>query len=528
MNVFFLTQSLSLPVFYEITQCFAERKALDRAGFYLSDSAHFEEFRSAFPEIESGKYLLLKEWEIIRDSFRRAPDIEKISAYEKELAEDSLWSALVADRRIYNGPRATLRQDYRLRYSHERTLSILQTGLERMEELFDRLKPDLVVSFICVTLGEYLAYLFARSRGVAFVNLRPTRIENYIYGGESVLEPSEFLMNAYRETLKSGPDKFWGEKARTYLDKIRQTHARYEGVVRPSARPPVSAVKKRLSFRRLVCRLPAILKREGRRYWSTGQFQEDGPGLLESVWFAKVRRPLQAWYMDRSLGSLYVREKDLSGLSYAFFPLHAEPEVTLNVYSRPYLNQVEAVRLFSHSLPVKMKLLIKEHPWAVGRRPLSYYRKLLQIPNVLLAYPGIESRPLLQHAELVTVISSSVAFEAVMLKKPVATLGRAPFNILPRSMVRHVQDPDRLGCEIRDLLEFYRYDEAALLCYIATVMKYSVPVDWYSRLLGRREAYREAGQNQPRNEPEERRRQIEMLASFLLQWPEENKLVNAL
>ena len=61
MNVFFLTQSLSLPVFYEIAQCFAERKALDRAGFYLSDSAHFEEFRSAFPEIESGKYLLLKE-----------------------------------------------------------------------------------------------------------------------------------------------------------------------------------------------------------------------------------------------------------------------------------------------------------------------------------------------------------------------------------------------------------------------------------------------------------------------------------
>ena len=102
---------------------------------------------------------------------------------------------------------------------------------------------------------------------------------------------------------------------------------------------------------------------------------------------------------------------------------------------------------------------------------------------------------------------------------PFIVLGRAPFNFLPPTMIRAVKDPGDLGFEIRDLLERYQVDEKALLCYIAAVMKESVPVDFYSRLLGRRGVYAPSGAKEDPSrgeEAEERVRQIESLAGYLL------------
>ena len=49
-------------------------------------------------------------------------------------------------------------------------------------------------------------------------------------------------------------------------------------------------------------------------------------------------------------------------------PKQKEPEVTLLVWGRPYINQIEVARKFARCLPVGMKLVVKEHPAAVGYR----------------------------------------------------------------------------------------------------------------------------------------------------------------
>ena len=190
--------------------------------------------------------------------------------------------------------------------------------------------------------------------------------------------------------------------------------------------------------------------------------------------------------------------------------------MTVYVYSKPYLNQIEAIRLISDNLPVGMKLISKEHPWHVGKRTISYYRKLLQIPNVMLAPPDMKSRDLVLKADLVTVISGSIGLEGLMLKVPVVVLGRAPFNFLPKSMMRHVTNPDSLGFEIRELLDNYQYEEMAMQCYVAAVMKDSVAVDFYSVLSGRKEAYNPSNlSNDEQGREIERNRQIKLLSDYL-------------
>jgi len=211
---------------------------------------------------------------------------------------------------------------------------------------------------------------------------------------------------------------------------------------------------------------------------------------LFPLWFKKIKQPLRIRLTDASLRKHYISPRDLSKLDYVFYPLHKEPEVTLLVYSRPYLNQLEVVRTLARSLPVGMKLVVKEHPACLGYRRLKYYHKLLDIPNVGLLPPQTKSRDIIQHAKLVTVISGSIGLEALMLEKPVIHFGNVPFSILPDSMIRRVRDLDHTADDIQKLLSEHDHNEKALESYIAAVMKCSVAVDFYSVLLKRRGVFR--------------------------------------
>jgi CDP-glycerol glycerophosphotransferase (TagB/SpsB family) len=145
------------------------------------------------------------------------------------------------------------------------------------------------------------------------------------------------------------------------------------------------------------------------------------------------------------------------------------------------------------SLPVDTVLVVKEHPWMVGKRSLSAYKKILNIPRVKFADPRMEARTLVKDAELVAVITSSVALEAALLGKPVLTFGDCPFNILPSNMVRRCDDPRKLNCILQDLLTGYRNNEDAIYAYIAAVFETSVSINLYSVLLAKKNVHIERG-----------------------------------
>lgn len=514
MNVLFLTQSKTLSVFYDLACAIKDRTILGKTGFYIADSAFYDKFKREQPDICSGNYELLKEWEIIERSKNIKPDMLRLREYEKRFGDPFLWNALVADRRIYLGKRTTLEQDYSSRFNHDRMLAIVQAGLEEMERFFDRVRPDAVIGFICVTIGEYLAYLVAKSHNIPFLSLRPTRIRNYFFAGESIFEPSEQLKELYRRISEEGIPESLRQEISLYLSEIRMTHAMYEGVL-----PPPKASSKKGIGRYLIGTAALIMNLGSliRQYYdyNLGEYRHDNHhrGVFYPIWLKKVKRPLRIRYADFILKKKYVDADTLTSIDYAFYPLHKEPEVTLLVYGRPYMNQIEVVRNLARSLPVGMKLIVKEHPAAIGYHPLSYYKKLLAIPNVILAHQGKTSRELIQNSRLVAIVSGSVGLEAVMMRKPVVILGRVPFSFLPETMVRHVRDLDRLAWDINDLLENHSHDEAALMAYLSAVIEGSVPVDFYSVLLGRKGVYR-PGEGTEKTE-DLYQKQIEALSKYI-------------
>jgi hypothetical protein len=106
------------------------------------------------------------------------------------------------------------------------------------------------------------------------------------------------------------------------------------------------------------------------------------------------------------------------GQPFVLFPLHLEPESTINVMGSPLCNQVELARALARTLPVTHELWVKEHRIALPNRSARDYRELASIPGVRLIDPFVSSLALIPHADLVVAVTGTACYEAALLGRP--------------------------------------------------------------------------------------------------------------
>ena len=160
--------------------------------------------------------------------------------------------------------------------------------------------------------------------------------------------------------------------------------------------------------------------------------------------------------------------------------------MSLLVYGKPYINQIELIRMIAISLPIDTILLVKEHPAMIGKRSIKSYNKMLNIPRVHLVSPTLQSRDIIQNSTALAVITGSMALEAAILGKPVITFGDCPYNILPDYMVQRIKDLRNLPQTLSNFLRNYKYNQKAILSYIKAVEQTSVDINLYSVLLNKK------------------------------------------
>jgi hypothetical protein len=483
MRILFTTQGQSLDMFHSLARELRERGVLKNAGYIVADSQFFDQWLFKTPDFLPNASVCLKEWEVVKSALDIAPDLIKLRMYERQLGGSAgLFGAIVSDRRILMGPDVTYSQDYRRRFTNEQLLSILLTGCEQIERLFDDFRPTHVIGFICVTFLDYLVYLFAKARGVLFLNLRPTRIQDKVVFSSTINDPSPEMVMVYQEFLKGG-DPLIRNLAVQYIEQARANHSKYEGVITTSDKPAISLkLSKKKKFGEFISHLWC--------FYSGVRLKDNHvPDPLRSLIFHGIINPYRAKKMKKALAKRYVTTESLKKIRYIFFPLHTEPEISLLVYGRPFVNQIELLRMLAFSLPVDVFLVVKEHPWMVGKRKLSAYQKLLNIPKILLVDPKIQARNLIEDADAIAVITGSIGLEALVMRKPVLTFGDCPFNIFPKTMVTRAVDMRRLPVTIADMINNFVYDECALTAFVAASIFLGKSISLYSVLLGRKGVY---------------------------------------
>lgn len=488
MNALYFTQSRSLDVLYEVNRRASDRLNIERAGYYVANLPNYERFIDEHPTFERDS-VVLKEWEIYREAENHQPDLARIRSYEEKIGDPVLWGPLLTDRRIYLGPNATYRQDYRPNLTHDQMLAILDVALMRIDELFQRLSPKIVCTIYTATFGDCLAHLFARGNNIRSFDVRLARLQNYIMLGDNTEEPPPHIAhicNSFKSGMPIPPEL--EKAAEAHIDNVVTKNAMYEGVVPAKEKSAHKAISK--SGKNTSSRVIPFLKKWFSYRKPPYIYDPQTPDLIRTILFRKLLNPMALRRTRRALRSKLVGLDQLSQRDYILYPLHTEPELVLTQFARPFLNQVEVIRSISLSMPVGMKLIVKEHPLMLGRRPLTYYEKLMEIPNVELVDLDLPSEDVLRHAKLVVVIRGAIGLEAVIKQIPVVALGKSLFELLPRSMFRRCHDLYELANDIRTMLTEHRHDHAALVRYLAAVIKGSCPVNLVSDLLGKAGRFR--------------------------------------
>ena len=484
MNAIFVSQSGSIKMFHDLALKLESQLNLSNIGMVVSHRRSVNQFIKSHKSHRLNTFNLVKEWEITNNYKKTEPNLTMLGDYCTKLNVNNFWDAIVADRRLMQNIKATYFQNYTTPYTHIELLQILQSSLVQVEKLFDTTKPDFVVSFICVTLIEYLVHLFAKSRGIPILNMRTTRIEDFMVFGNDIQEPTTRIKNRYFALAEQDHSKELEKEATEIYERLKNGIFQYEGVGIHAGFSVTATISKYISK---IIKIPKVFKL---LYTDIsiklGDLKDKhDPGIIVPLMFDLFYKPAVKKLIHWNLRKQYVNQSELSIHNYAFFPLHLEPEVALLVYGRYHTNQIEVIRNIATSLPVGMELLVKDHPKSMGRRKLSYYQKILEIPNCKLINPYINTDSIINNANIVITIGGSAGWESIIKETPVIVLGNAAYEFLPDTMVRKIRGFHTLSDTIHQLITEYTHDKTSILRYLMAVISESQRLNFYSTLLNR-------------------------------------------
>lgn len=138
-----------------------------------------------------------------------------------------------------------------------------------------------------------------------------------------------------------------------------------------------------------------------------------------------MRKLFRAKFAQRYFDNIDYTEK------FFLYPQHFKPEASTSVLARHYCNDIAVIENIAFNLPFGTKLYVKEHFVNFGRMPISYYKRLKQIPNVHLIRCNENTKELIAHSQGVITLTSTVGFEALLMNKPVWIFGNVFYESHP-------------------------------------------------------------------------------------------------
>lgn len=178
----------------------------------------------------------------------------------------------------------------------------------------------------------------------------------------------------------------------------------------------------------------------------------------------------------------------LKGSAYFYFPLHYQPECSSMPLAGEYHQQALICSLLSKFLPEDYTLVLKEHPrksraqW----RDEEFYARLANLENVRWISTDVSSREILKGAAAAVTATGTIAWEAILLRKPVLLFGSRIFEGAPGAFP--IEDEDELRLAIHKVTKAVgSQDEHEYEKYLENLSGFLMPGVLSPKDLGRSE-----------------------------------------
>ena len=314
---------------------------------------------------------------------------------------------------------------------YERHLYIVYRMFEAIVGFLGKVMPDMVCPGVVGSMQTAVVYSVSKSLNIPVFGLAEGRYRLAYYWQQDQFGTVPGLEEKYRKLKASnGPTEI------LYADDFATGTGDY-----------LPGLVEKTKLFNLVRELYGIV----RHRWKELIVE---PGTAGQIYLSARLRHQTRRYLNtrKEMRRQYPTMDELASSRYVYFPLHFEPEASLNGREPHFTNQMYAVELLSRSVPADVKVLVKEHWGGVGNRPANWMDTVARIPRVEIAAPFGDSIELIRRSMAVATITGTAGLEAAVMGKPVISLGpnyRFNFvdhvwfaNDLPelRRLIRHIRD----------------------------------------------------------------------------------------
>lgn len=380
----------------------------------------------------------------VKNDFTK-PDMNYLKNIENKY-DISIWSIAYSEILFFDKVRYHT-------FSDEEILSIIEHECKLFEQILDEAKPDYVL--INYFSGHH-AFLFCKMcqvLGIKILMHSVTRI-GYRVTITSHIDALDIFDKPFPNSSNSNRST---EELQNWFKKYNlQKHLKEE---------KVRYAKRVTLFQKLkatVKYLQIVSNKDYQKFY----------GNYGINFFSVIKRQIsiqfRKWQRNRFLKDKFIKNPDLTQ-KYVYFPLQVEPERTISFGAPLQPNQLELIIIIAKSIPVEYKFYVKEHPllyWTEGRN-LLFYKKLLELPNVYLLQPEIDSEKYIQNSSLVFTINGTSALESAFFGVPSIVFGKTGYSFLPSvATVKNLEELPKIirsslekNVDIKDLNMFIDYME---------------------------------------------------------------------
>jgi len=394
-------------------------------------------------------------------SHPKKPNLDYLSRFEEKY-KINLWTMAFSERRFYHY------NEYR-KFTHDEILSITEEQCRFYEKVLDEVKPDFLIIGGKDLHRNYLFGEVCKAKGIKTLLLNSTRFQDFLTISDGYDKLDDFYKNDEpNHEIETTPIE--------NLEEYLETHTAHKRTMR-FVDNKYSDQKFKLSAWDILMRhlkfLIFICNTEYRNFYENwGQTRLKFLTTKDFVIPFIIKRWYRGAFLDKN-----ATKKINTSQPFVYYPLQFEPERSLLFFSPFFTNQIENIRTIAKSLPISHKLYVKEHysmkmqAW----RKRSYYKKILEMPNVELVHPTVNPKILLKNCSLVVTITGTSGLEAGFYKKPSIVFADVSYSDLP--FVHRIKNIEELPNVIRTCLKT-SFDFSSLARYINKMNKNSFKFDF--------------------------------------------------
>ncbi len=308
-------------------------------------------------------------------------------------------------------------------FSTEEILSIIEQECRFFESVIDDVKPDfLVISLTWQHQGELLRQM-CKAKGIKILMFNTSELG---WGSRWTIS-EEFGEKDYKTDLEIDvKQNVTFKNLNEFFDKWKSDSKEYLSQI---GHENDSKNKKKS---RLKAGLSVLSSKNINNYTHFPYYGRTRSKLIKNELNSEINTKKRKTFIDQN----FQRKFNKNEKNITFF-LQAEQERALLISAPFFTNQIETIRHIIKSLPVGYKLIVKEHPAMElrGWRDISEYREIIDIPNVIMIHPDVDSLELIKDSELVISINSTAGFEALFFNTPSINFQRRGYSQISSSFV---------------------------------------------------------------------------------------------